>query len=115
MRAAVLARGRTLTLEDLALPGIAPAVPAGADVPLEEAVRRRVGQCMADTPGGRVADLYAAILAAVERPLFEAVLAETGGNQLRAAEILGVNRNTLRKRLTELGVVPRRGGRPGPT
>jgi two-component system nitrogen regulation response regulator GlnG len=115
MRAAVLARGRTLTLEDLALPGCRPAVPAGADAPLEEAVRRRVRECMADTSGGRVADLYAAVLAAVERPLFEAVLAETGGNQLRAAEILGVNRNTLRKRLTELGVVPRRGGRLGPT
>ena len=43
-------------------------------------------------------------LARVERPLFDLVLAHTGGNQLKAAEILGLNRNTLRKKLAELGM-----------
>lgn len=51
-----------------------------------------------------VGDLYDAALAAFERPLFEAVLRETNGNQLRAAQVLGINRNTLRKRLGELGI-----------
>jgi len=40
----------------------------------------------------------------VERPLLEAVLAHTGGNQIRAAALLGINRNTLRKRIGELGL-----------
>lgn len=50
--------------------------------------------------------LYDEALAAFERPLFVHVLAQTGGNQLRAAQILGINRNTLRKRLGELGIHP---------
>jgi two-component system nitrogen regulation response regulator GlnG len=40
----------------------------------------------------------------VERPLFDLVLAHTGGNQLKAADILGLNRNTLRKKLADLGL-----------
>ncbi len=50
--------------------------------------------------------IYDAALAAFERPLFEAVLRTTGGNQLRAAQHLGINRNTLRKRLTDLAIDP---------
>ena len=50
--------------------------------------------------------LYHRALAALERPLFEHALRETGGNQLRAAKLLGINRNTLRKKLAELEVQP---------
>jgi two-component system nitrogen regulation response regulator GlnG len=49
-------------------------------------------------------DLYQRVLDRVERPLLEAVLAHTGGNQIRAAAILGINRNTLRKKILELGL-----------
>jgi len=52
---------------------------------------------------GRV---YQAALATFERPLFIEVLRQTGGNQLRAAQVLGINRNTLRKRLLELAIDP---------
>jgi two-component system nitrogen regulation response regulator GlnG len=52
--------------------------------------------------------LYHAALAAFEKPLFEHALARTGGNQLRAAALLGINRNTLRKRLSELAIDPDR-------
>lgn len=45
------------------------------------------------------AGLHARVLAEVERPLLELALSATGGNQLRCAELLGLNRNTLRKRL----------------
>lgn len=48
--------------------------------------------------------VYDEALAAFERPLFMAALRETQGNQLRAASLLGINRNTLRKRLTELEI-----------
>ncbi|WP_324827370.1 nitrogen regulation protein NR(I) [Qipengyuania zhejiangensis] len=50
--------------------------------------------------------LYHAALASFERPLFEHVLRETEGNQLRAAQMLGINRNTLRKRLSDLDIAP---------
>jgi two-component system nitrogen regulation response regulator GlnG len=52
--------------------------------------------------------IYDAALAALDRPLFAAILGETGGNQLRAASMLGINRNTLRKRLSELELDPDR-------
>ncbi len=58
-------------------------------------------------------NLYHAALAAFERPLFEHALAETNGNQLRAAHLLGINRNTLRKRLDELQIDPERFVRRG--
>ena len=50
--------------------------------------------------------LYHGALAAFEKPLFEHALRETGGNQLRAAQLLGINRNTLRKRLDDLSIDP---------
>ncbi|WP_305096005.1 sigma-54-dependent transcriptional regulator [Croceibacterium aestuarii] len=53
-------------------------------------------------------DLYHAALAAFERPLFALALRRTGGNQLRAARLLGINRNTLRKRLSDLDIEPER-------
>ncbi|MDZ4308916.1 nitrogen regulation protein NR(I) [Allopontixanthobacter sp.] len=56
-------------------------------------------------PNGK---LYQQSLAAFEKPLFEHALRQTGGNQLRAAELLGINRNTLRKRLVELVIDPDR-------
>ena len=49
--------------------------------------------------GGR--DLYGFLMKEVERPLIAFALKETGGNQRRAAELLGMNRNTLRKRIQE--------------
>jgi len=54
----------------------------------------------------RDGELYDAAIAELERPLFAHALAQTGGNQVRAARLLGINRNTLRKRLTDLGIDP---------
>jgi len=51
-------------------------------------------------------EIYAKAIAAFEKPLFAHMLDTTGGNQLRAAQMLGINRNTLRKRLLELEIDP---------
>lgn len=50
--------------------------------------------------------VYRAMITLLERALFDHALAVTGGNQLRAARLLGVNRNTLRKRCRQLGLWP---------
>ena len=50
--------------------------------------------------------LYERVLAEVERPLLRLTLAAVRGNQLKAAKLLGINRNTLRKKLTESGIDP---------
>jgi Fis family transcriptional regulator len=49
--------------------------------------------------GHKPGDLYQLVLGEVEKPLFSAVLKYTNGNQSEAAEILGINRGTLRKKL----------------
>jgi two-component system nitrogen regulation response regulator GlnG len=48
--------------------------------------------------------LYAQILREIERPLLRLTLDQCRGNQLRAAALLGLNRNTLRKKLRDLGL-----------
>ena len=49
-------------------------------------------------------NLYSLVIERVERPLIELTLQAVRGNQIRAAKILGINRNTLRKKITDLHV-----------
>jgi two-component system nitrogen regulation response regulator GlnG len=80
--------------------------PAGSDseeaATLGQLVERHLAALLSGAPPPP--GLHGRVIAEVERPLIAACLALTGGNQLRAAEILGVNRNTLRKKIRELGV-----------
>lgn len=73
---------------------------------LESVARTAIARLIAQSSmlGKTLADLHETVIAAVERPLFELALRETRGNQIKAAEILGLNRNTLRKRLATLEV-----------
>jgi two-component system nitrogen regulation response regulator GlnG len=87
--------------------GEASAMPSQAtrDEGIEAAVRARLERIAIEEP--RSLDdgtLYDRIIGEVERPLIEAMLGRHGGNQLRAARALGINRNTLRKRLDTLGI-----------
>jgi two-component system nitrogen regulation response regulator GlnG len=109
LRAAVLARGgRMLVREDFDLAG-QPRQTAAETLPLEEAVRRRLAELLHADASAAPGDLHAVLIGAVERPLIEVVLERAGGNQVKAAEMLGINRNTLRKKITELGIEIRRG------
>jgi two-component system nitrogen regulation response regulator GlnG len=107
LRAAVLARGRTLVPEDFALAG-QPRQSSTDVLPLEEAVRRRLSELLSADAGAAAGELHATLIGAVERPLIEVVLERAGGNQVKAAEMLGINRNTLRKKIGELGIEVRR-------
>jgi two-component system nitrogen regulation response regulator GlnG len=96
---------------DEVLPTVATRVPL-EDLAFEEMVKSKLAGLLARIDGYPIHDLYDKVVARVERPLFDLVLAHTGGNQLKAAEILGLNRNTLRKKLADLGVQQKK-KRPG--
>jgi two-component system nitrogen regulation response regulator GlnG len=110
-RLAVLERGDTISGAAV-LAGLGPAVrEASAAVPetggLAEAAARHIALYFADFGDRLPPDgVYDRLLAEVERPLISACLEATGGNQLKAAKLLGINRNTLRKKLTDLGLDP---------
>ena len=55
--------------------------------------------------GGGSGHLHNLVITGVERPLLEMVLKETNGNQTQAANILGINRNTLRKKIQEYNLL----------
>ena len=94
-------------------PATMPAAPAGGgSETLQEAVERHLSDYFAEfgaslPPPG----LYHRIMRDVEYPLVSAALAATRGNQIKAAELLGVNRNTLRKKIRDLDVRMMRGVR----
>ncbi|MGH8671695.1 MAG: helix-turn-helix domain-containing protein, partial [Burkholderiales bacterium] len=51
-----------------------------------------------------VDNIYSLVIERVERPLIELTLKKTRGNQIRAAQMLGINRNTLRKKIADLRI-----------
>lgn len=69
--------------------------------PIERCIRESVLSYLDDLHGVDPSRMYAMVLHAMEKPLLEVVMERTGGNQSRAAEWLGLNRNTLRKKLQE--------------
>jgi len=64
---------------------------------LDKSVRQYVSHMNGQPNGG----LHQLIISGVEKPLIEVVLQETGGNRTQAANILGINRNTLRKKIQD--------------
>jgi Fis family transcriptional regulator len=71
------------------------------DNELAECVQRAMDGYFQDLDGEPAAGVYEMVLACVERPLLEKVLHYAQGNQTRAAEYLGMNRNTLRKKMAQ--------------
>ena len=85
------------------------AVSTGTE-PLAAAVERHIRQFLAATQDGMpMRDIYDRVIAEVERPLIQMTLSATRGNQIKAAAMLGLNRNTLRKKIRDLEIPVVRG------
>ena len=74
------------------------------DNEIARCVRRTLDGYFRDLDGEKPAAIYNMVISWVERPLIEVVLHRVGGNQTQAAEILGMNRNTLRKKIKTYGI-----------
>jgi len=72
---------------------------------IEECVRKSLEKYFKDLDGERPHALYEMVILTVERPLLEFVMQHTDGNQSEASELLGINRNTLRKKLQQHGLI----------
>ncbi|HTH95001.1 MAG TPA: Fis family transcriptional regulator [Rhodocyclaceae bacterium] len=72
---------------------------------LSDCVRRTLNRYFRDLEGERPCAIYDMVLANIEKPMLEVVMKQADGNQTVAAEILGINRNTLRRKLTEHGLL----------
>ena len=69
--------------------------------PLSECVKHAIEQYFEDLKGEEPSNLHGFFINEVERPFLEVAMAHVNGNQTRAADILGINRNTLRKKLKQ--------------
>ena len=78
-----------------------------ADI-LRRIVERKARMLFSNAQSGGSGEIYHIILSQIERFLLQVILDETDGNQLRTADLLGINRNTLRKKIRTLGVEVRR-------
>jgi len=102
-RVALLAREEEIdagTVQALLVGGL-----ADSSLPLGDDIGTAVTHWL-DQAGFAPGELYHGALAVLEKPLFEHALHRTNGNQLRAAQLLGINRNTLHKRLVDLAIDP---------
>ena len=74
------------------------------DGPLASCVKTSLDQYFKQLNGTKPNDIYSMVINEIERPLLEIVMQQTRNNRCKAAEILGINRNTLRKKLKQHGL-----------
>lgn len=72
---------------------------------LRNSVTRSVREYLSQLDGQMASDVYQMVLAEVEAPLLEEIMAYTRGNQTKASRMLGLNRGTLRKKLKQYGLL----------
>ncbi|MCK4620977.1 MAG: nitrogen regulation protein NR(I) [Desulfuromonadales bacterium] len=107
-RAALLSPNHILMPEDF--PGLLDGhSKKNQDESLEAVVARKLENSLAQMDLQELDNLYEMVLHQVERPLINIILNQTRGNQVRTAEILGINRNTLRKKINTLNIEVKRG------
>jgi two-component system nitrogen regulation response regulator GlnG len=105
--------GASILEAELAQPVANTLEPEKTEETLSTSMERHLSKYFANFPGDNLPPpgLYHRVLKEVEGPLISAALAATRGNQIKAAELLGVNRNTLRKKIRDLDVQVIRSGR----
>lgn len=104
-RAVILSSDPLLTIDDFSGLKSHIASPARSEeLSLEALVEMKLRSSLGNLEKMETGDLYSFILEQMERPLIRFVLEKTRGNQVKAAEILGINRNTLRKKIQELDI-----------
>lgn len=74
--------------------------------PLEQVIREQLEKYFKDLGDSRPSDMLAMVTGCVERTVLQVAMERTGGNQTRAAEILGITRGTLRKKLQLHQITP---------
>jgi Fis family transcriptional regulator len=74
---------------------------------LADAVKRSLDRYFKDMDGEKPTSIYDMVLRNIEKPMIESVLGRTEGNLTLAAEMLGINRNTLRKKMQQLRIKER--------
>lgn len=105
IRAAVLSPGPILFPKDCTLQNKQGGGSPDIDhLSLEEIIHHKLEDYFVRTKGVDIDNLYSLVIERVERPLIELTLRKTRGNQIRAAQILGINRNTLRKKILDLRI-----------
>lgn len=105
IRASVLASGPILFPKDFTFQSQqAPQSQEVDSLSLEEIIHHKLDDYFERTKGVDIDNLYSLVIERVERPLIELTLRKTNGNQIRAAQILGINRNTLRKKIADLHI-----------
>lgn len=72
--------------------------------PLRDSVKASLKNYLGQLNGQEVNDLYELVLAEVEQPLLDMIMQHTRGNQTKAANMMGINRGTLRKKLKKYGM-----------
>lgn len=102
-RAALLSSDAVLSPGNFKGLGAAPEVERNS-TSLEQVVRDKLETSLTKLELEELDDLYATVIRQVEKPLLEIALQRVRGNQVKAAKILGINRNTLRKKMSILGV-----------
>ena len=105
-RAMVMATAGVILPEHLPIGPVSAAAAVATDASLEDIIERKMHECVRGLRGHAAANLHALMVGLVEKPLLRAVMRETKGNQVRAAQLLGINRNTLRKKLKEHSIDP---------
>ena len=71
---------------------------------LQQAVKESLDDYFTHLDGQPPHAIYDMVLGCVEKPMLEFILNKVGGNQSKAAEVLGLNRNTLRKKMAQYGL-----------